>query len=543
MSDALVQWLRRPETYPEPTATVTLVETHISWVFLTDSFAYKLKKPVTFDFLDFSTAELRRAACEDEVRLNRRLAAHVYRGVVAVRRNERHDLFLDESSVGECGSSRDAAPVVDWLVKMRRLPADRALDALHRAGQLSDHDLSRLAERFVKFYCDAERPIVLPEEYRGTIARHVRANRSSLLAAAADDEHPLAVSATAIKRIHASQLQFLLLAPGLFDSRIAARRIVDGHGDLRPEHIYLLPAPVAIDCLEFSAEFRRLDIADELSFLATECDFIGAQAVGQQIANRCLQLLGDVPPPELLDFYKAYRACVRAKVAVLRARQADCRDRQAALAQAAEHLTLAQHYADEFSYGLPLFRLIVVHGLTGSGKSTLAAALADELGAEWLSTDAIRQQMFGASTEPAVYGEGHYRPADRMAVYEALFAATEQHLTDGVSVVLDGTFLTADLRRQPVDLAGRHGARPLFVHCTCPDDVARQRIAQRNSAGRGASESRPDILDRQKADEQPTTTVGIAESQSGASVKAVEIDTTHSMSDQIAVVVEHLHNG
>ncbi len=540
MSDPLVQWLLRPQTYPEPTTTVSAVETHISWVFLTDEFAYKLKKPVKFDFLDFSTAELRRVACEDEVRLNRRLAANVYLGVAAVRRDERGKLLLDESLNGG-GNSKDLAAAIDWLVKMRRLPADRTLDALHRSGQLEDRDLCGLAERLVRFYREAERPLVTPQEYRETITRHVKANRSVLLAAV-DDQHPLAVSASVIKRIHGLQLQSLALAQGLFDSRVADGRIVNGHGDLRPEHIYLLPAPVVIDCIEFSAEFRQLDIADEVSFLATECDFIGAEAAGQQIESRCLRLLHDHPPPELFDFYKAYRACVRAKVAVLRARQADDRHRQATLAQAARHLTLAQHYAEEFSHGSRLSQLLVVHGLTGSGKSTLAAALADSLGAEWLSTDAIRRDMFGASAQPAAYGQGHYRPVDRLAVYNALFAAAEQHLTDGLSVVLDGTFLIGDLRRQAIEIARRHGARPLFVHCSCPDNVARQRIAQRSSAGGTASESRPDIFARQKADEEPPT-VGIAESQSAATMEWMEIDSTHSLSDQITRVVERLRVG
>jgi uncharacterized protein len=174
-----------------------------------------------------------------------------------------------------------------------------------------------------------------------------------------------------------------------------------------------------------------------------------------------------------------------------------------------------------------------VHGLTGSGKSTLAAALADKLGAEWLSTDAIRRQMFGASAEPATYGHGHYRPVDRLAVYNALFAAAGQLLTDGLSVVLDGTFLTADLRRQAAHLVRRRGARALFIHCTCPDNVARQRIARRSSVSRDTSESRPEFVDRQKVDEETTT----------PDLDRIEIDTTRDVADQIAAVIRELNVG
>jgi uncharacterized protein len=525
MSDALVQWLRRPEVYPDATQGVVLVETHISWVFLTDQFAYKLKKPVRFDFLDFSTAELRRAACEDEVRLNRRLAADVYLGAVAVRRDERGDLTLDQSP---CDSRSEQA--IDWLVKMRRLPVDRTLDALHRERQLSEEDLARLAERLAEFYRHAERPAVTPDEYRSAIVRHVRANRSALLATAGD-QGALAASISTIKRIHAAQLQFLALKRGTFDARVAEGRIVDGHGDLRPEHIYLLPEPEAIDCIEFSAEFRRLDVADELSFLATECDFIGANMIGQRIAHRCLASLGDKPPTELLTFFRAYRSCVRAKVAVLRAQQVTGRDRQAAVEQAARHLEFAERYAIDSSSIVPSL-LLVVHGLTGSGKSTLAAALADELGAESLSTDAIRRQMFGPSREPAGYGEGNYEATQRLAVYNSLFAAAEQHLVDRLSVVFDGTFLTAELRRQAAKIASRRGARPLFIHCSCPDEIARQRIAQRISASGATSESRPELFDRQKADEEPTS----------SDLDRLDIQTIHTLLDQVDVVIDRLRD-
>ncbi len=525
MSDALVQWLRRPEVYPDATQGVVLVETHISWVFLTDQFAYKLKKPVRFDFLDFLKVEFRRAACEDEVRLNRRLAADVYLGVVSVRRDERGDLTLDQSP----GDSR-SAQAVDWLVKMRRLPADCTLEALHRSGQLSADDLTRMAERLAEFYRHAERPAVTPDEYRSAIVRHVRANRSALLATAGD-QGALAASISTIKRIHAAQLQFLALTRGMFDARVAEGRVVDGHGDLRPEHIYLLPEPVAIDCIEFSAEFRRLDVADELSFLAAECDFIEAGTIGRQIGDRCLTSLGDKPPAELMAFYRAYRACVRAKVAVLRAEQATGRERQAAVAQAARHLEFAERYAIDFSSIVPPL-LLVVHGLTGSGKSTLAAALAEKLGAEWLSTDAIRRQMFGPSREPAAYGEGNYEATQRLAVYNSLFAAAEQHLVDRLSVVLDGTFLTAELRRRAAKLASRRGARPLFIHCSCPDEIARQRIGQRISAGGATSESRPELFDRQKADAEPTP----------SDLDRLDIQTIHTLLDQVDVVIDWLRD-
>ena len=224
-----------------------------------------------------------------------------------------------------------------------------------------------------------------------------------------------------------------MLRPQLFDARVKAGRIVDGHGDLLPEHIYLLPRggsdhrtaaddgiePVMIDCIEFNAEFRRVDVADELEFLATECDFEGAEALGRRIFEQTLAVLGDEPPAELMAFYCSYRACVRAKVAALRAAQLEGEPRAEDLAEARRHLQWAERYDQQ----LPPPVLMVMSGLMGSGKSTLGRELAAQLGAEILATDEMRFELFGRSREPAAYGAGHYRPEDRRRVYDEMFLA------------------------------------------------------------------------------------------------------------------------
>ena len=321
----LVEWLLRPEAYAERPAGVTLVETHISWVFLTDRYAYKLKKPVHFEFLDFSTLAARRVACEQEVRLNRRLAPDVYLGLAAVERDSGGNFTLVEPEPAARSSDSGAVasngePVSDWLVKMRRLPVNRTLAELVRAGQLGCADTERLIACLTDFYRRAAPLPLEPQPYRAALERHVRANRAELLNCenVEPEQTTCGLSPSAVRRIHAAQLQLLMLRPELFDVRVRAGRIVDGHGDLRPEHIYLLPEPAIIDCLEFSDELRHADVADELSFLAEECDFIGAGELGRRLAGQVLARLGDQPPAELLAFYRSYRACVRAKVAALR---------------------------------------------------------------------------------------------------------------------------------------------------------------------------------------------------------------------------------
>ncbi|HVU87971.1 MAG TPA: hypothetical protein VHD36_11670, partial [Pirellulales bacterium] len=345
--------LADPASYPEAPRKVEVIETHISCVFLTEMVVYKLKKPVRFEFVDFSTAEARRHACEEEVRLNRRLARDTYLGVVPIMRDATGRLAL--------GGDGEA---VDWVVAMRRLPAERMLDMRMRDGSVTESDVTDLAQVLGDFYAAAPAMAVDPEDYREELEAHVRANCADLSAATKNDE------LTRVRRSHAAQLQFLALHAPALNARVRSGRVIDGHGDLRPEHVCLTEPPVVFDCLEFDARLRRLDVADELSFFVMECDRLGAGRIGRQVRAACLVRCGDAPPAQLLHFYQAYRACVRAKVAALRAKQLSGDARTEARREMADYLRLADEYGRDFSRPL----LVVVSGLMGSGKSTLARA-------------------------------------------------------------------------------------------------------------------------------------------------------------------------
>jgi aminoglycoside phosphotransferase family enzyme/predicted kinase len=473
----IIEFLRNPNSYGEHPKEVQLIETHVSWVFLTERFAYKLKKPVRFSFLDFSTAQKRRDACEDELRLNRRLAPDVYLAVVPIW----------QTAQGKFRWQGEDEPI-DWVVKMRRLPEEVNLQHRLVNNALTERELETLAEHLAAFY-QQQPPLTLrPEEMRKRLVEQIRDNLSDLCQSLPDQINRLNL-------LHAAQLRYVTTHRELLDGRVCDGRYVEAHGDLRPEHIYLLSRPRIIDGLEFSRSLREMDIADELSFLTMECERLGHPAVGQRIVDRYTEETGDRPPRSLLAFYRTYRACVRAKVHALHAAQLRSDDRRAELNQASQYLNLAERNQGEMGRGL----VVAVCGLMGSGKSTLAAALADTLGGTLLQTDQIRRDRFGKGTGGEAFGEGVYQAEKRNVVYAQLLTQCSQLVESGATVIVDGTFAEVKHRRRLKELAAAHQAGCLFVRCECPREICLQRIEQRRNNGHSVSEAREELYDQQAA--------------------------------------------
>ncbi len=514
--EAIVRCLARPEAYPHRPDRVEQIETHISRVFLAGSYVYKLKKPVKYDFLDFSTAAAREHACREEVRLNRRLAPDTYLRVVPVIHAPSGAYQLE-----------GPGQIVDWVVEMRRLPTELTLDSLHRRGKLRPEHIDRLAETLARFYLSLTPLPLTPPEYCDLCLSHVRGNLRELLAV----KHHL--SRGMVERVHGFQLQLLQLRPMIFDERVRSGRIVDGHGDLRPEHI-CLSDPVAIfDCIEFNPDFRRIDVADELAFLAAECDFLGAEWVGPRLFQAYRERSGDQPSAVLLDFYKSYRACVRAKVAALRADQLEGQLREAAKEEAQRHLSLADGYVAPWLRPL----VLVFGGLAGTGKTTLAMAVADALGVEVLRTDVLRQELFDDGSHAAEVDGGIYSAQARESVYEEMFRRAAELNADGISVALDGTFSTSKALHGAQKIGA--GSRSLFlaIECVCRSEVAHERICQRLAEGHDVSDARPEIHDIQR----------IRWQRWPGDMPQVRIDTEQPLDKQIeqviaAVAEKHWHN-
>jgi len=288
----------RGDTYRPAVPDVARCETHMSQVFLAGNKVYKLKKPVRFPYLDFSSLARREAACRAELKLNRRLAPDVYRDVAP--------LVLLEQSL-HIGGDGD---VVDWLVVMNRLDPNQMLDRVIGEGRLHAWQLDRLVTVLVQFYRRAIPVYVSPAQYAADLWRSIAYNRSILL----DPRFP--IPAGLVRRVDAMQRRFMVERAELLTERVRRRSIIDGHGDLRPEHICLGDPVRIIDCLEFNARLRMVDPLDEIAFLCVECVRLGAPWAGEYLRRRLTQALHDGNSEELFTFYRCHRATLRARLSI-----------------------------------------------------------------------------------------------------------------------------------------------------------------------------------------------------------------------------------
>ena len=320
----VLEFLARPDSYPDRPTVVEVVETHFAWVFLSRELVYKLKKPLRFRGLDLTTVAARRANCELEVALNRRLTDGVYIGVTPLGLRG-----------AQLALESPAAPI-DWLVKMRRLPAERTLDRVASAGAVRDADLGRLVDRLCSYYERAARAPWTAAEYRCALEQHCTRYGAELRALALGPG-----VAARVRELTAAQGRFIDLNGARLEARMTSGRVIDAHGDLRPEHIFLGNPIQIIDCLEFSSELRLLDTAEEVAFLALELARLGRAAVGERIVDLYRRRAGDPLEPDLLGFYRSLRALVRAVLAALHVSDAVVDSRERWRASAAWYLDTA----------------------------------------------------------------------------------------------------------------------------------------------------------------------------------------------------------
>ena len=477
------------------TPSAELIETHISWVILDGSDVWKIKKPVDLGFLDFSTIQLRKSACEAEVRLNRRLAPGIYRGIVPVTR--------DSTGRHVIGGEGEA---VDWAVHMKRLPLADRLDSRLNEGRLTREHLTMVADRLARFHAgtrsDEETAL-----YGGleTVSRNVRENfeqtRVSL---------PHYLGPEAARELESWQLDFLRRRAARFEARARDGKVRDGHGDLRLEHVYLRTEPeepdrepvygsgaiVIVDCIEFNRRFRFADVSAEVAFLAMDLTWHAEPELAEHFLAAYASAADDFGLYPVVDFYESYRAFVRGKISALVASDPEqsATARRRADKEARKYFVLA--LASERRRLLPP-RLIAVGGVIASGKSTVARGLSDALAAPVIDADRTRKRWLGVAPRQPVHEApwtGAYSPAASREVYRRLFARADAVLSSGRTAILDASFRSREERRRAAALAERHGVPFHFIECRASSQLCRDRLVRRQREG-GVSDGRLEIFD------------------------------------------------
>lgn len=466
MSQTLLTALQNPALYDHPVTGFTLMETHISWVILTGDFVYKIKKPVNFGFLDYSSLEKRAHFCAEELRLNRRLAPDLYLDVIAVRGSD------DAPRLDGDG------PVIEYMVKTRQFRQQDLLGNMQRAGELAPFHIDSLAATLAAFHGQIERATPesawgQPDQVHAPVAQNFEQIRPLL-----SDPADLAQLEQLEQWAHTT---FQRLIPQL------AQRKADGlirecHGDIYLDNVTLVAGQVTLfDCIEFNDAFRWTDVMADVAFMAMDLEDRGLNDLSQRFVNGWLEHTGDYAGLAVLNYYKAYRAMVRAKVALL-GLSPDLSDQQRAdvMARYQSYTALAESYT-----GIPHRFGLLTHGLSGSGKSTLSQQLVSRLGVIRVRSDVERKRLFGSDRADADL----YSAELGQQTYTRLTQLAAQILAAGYPVVVDATHLQRAQRQQVRQAIEEQGAPCLILHCQASLDTIEIWLNERQRKGGDPSDA------------------------------------------------------
>ena len=512
----ILESLKNPIAYPVQTRTVELIQTHVSWLFLTDTHVFKLKKPVNFGFLDFSTLDLRRFYCHEELRLNRRLCPDIYEQVLELRETDKGASFVGDGEV------------IEYAVMMKRLPADRMLDTLVDCGKVSVEDIKIVALEISRFHANTTTTPHISEfgtleqiqfNWRENFEQTLQFRNSTL---------PQPVSAI----IKSSVDTFTSTHRSLFAERVKGGYVRDCDGDIHLGNICLLNNVAYIfDCIEFNERFRYSDTAADIAFLLMDLDFHRRSDLADAALAAYISASGDTGCAKLSIFYKVYRAFVRGKVESMQLNDDGIAPvaRDAAQKSAIRYFRLAQGYCLRGNLPPTLF---ITCGTMGCGKSTLVDQLSFELGLTTFNSDTVRKQMAGVPPETPVkasFGEGLYSEQISKDTYIHLRQLAGEALSSGRSVVIDAGFGSAAERSECARLAVFHGAKFIILYVQCDPEEQRRRLRERSSRGDSVSDGRVELLDQQiRFFEPPDDTEGNVESVSTSGAVNLALDSFYS---------------
>jgi aminoglycoside phosphotransferase family enzyme/predicted kinase len=484
----LVQALRSPACYPHPVGRISIIETHISFVVLTGTFAYKIKKPVDLGFLDFTSLEKRWFFCQEELRLNLRLAPQLYLDVVPI------------CGTHEAPTVGQGAPVIEYAVKMLEFPQQAQADRMLARGQLTSRDMDALAAVVADFHARSNTSrqsddYGAPEAILACAAENFTQIR-------ADTLH--AVHLPLLDDIEKWTLQEHMRLRDVFAARKRDGRVRECHGDLHLGNIaFLNGEPCVFDCIEFNPGLRWIDVISEIAFLVMDLRAAERPDFARRFLNAYLEFTGDYGGLRTLPYFLVYRAMVRAKVGLMRARQLGPQDHARAAAQESSrrYLDLAKNCA---SHG-PGF-IVLTHGLSGSGKTTLSQSLVELSGAIRIRSDVERKRMHGAPISGRLrtdVASGLYSADVTDSTYQRLLELSTSVLDSGHGVIVDATFLKRRHRDLFHALAASAHVPFSILDFTAPEKALRERILARLEQGQDASDAHLGVLEHQLATQEP----------------------------------------
>jgi aminoglycoside phosphotransferase family enzyme/predicted kinase len=519
MTSNILKSLMKPAAYPVLTSTVEMVQTHVSWIFLTETHAFKVKKPVNFGFLDFSTVDRRRFYCDEELRLNRRLCPDIYEAVVELR----------ESATG--AAFHGTGPIIDYAVMMKRLPAGRMLDRLVESGEASAADMKNVAAVISRFHNQAlTSPYISDFGSPEKILFNWRENFEQLIPFETGT-----LPAAERETICSWVMDFAEKNRELLNGRVEQGFIRECDGDLHLENICLADGMVYIfDCIEFNERFRFCDTAADIAFLLMDLDFHGRRDLAEVVLAYYCTTSGDTELSELIVFYKVYRAVVRGKVESFRLNDNGITpdDREIAKRRAIRYFRLARGYIEKLRLHPTLF---ITCGTMGCGKSTLAGQLSFELGIKTHNSDFTRKRIARLQPETAVsedYGRGLYAESISRDTYDELERLADCELAAGNSVIIDASFRNVVERARFAGLATFRHAGFIILMLSCDPDEQKNRLKHRSERGPSVSDGRISLLDLHKADfEHPSATEG----------PLIELNSMHLPEHLTGIIYKELH--
>ena len=502
--EAIVALLSDPATYGSAEPEVTRIDTHAARVFLAGDHAYKIKRPVRYPYLDFSTPDARERALRTELRLNRRTAPELYLDVRPITRDEGGRLHLDG----------DGEPV-EWILAMRRFRQQDLFDAMARAGRLTPDTIIDLADTVRRLHNQAEVLCLEPGEASRRLSRIAGENLSDL------KDDPEAFPAIRVLAYENAVWEKLAKTAGLVESRAARGLIRHCHGDLHLGNICLFEErPRLFDCLEFDPHLAEIDPLYDLAFLLMDLEEHGYRNLANRLLASYVREAADTEGLALLPLFLSLRAAIRAKVRNTLARLTKDEETQRSLrSESANYFSMAAHYLEPAP---PV--LVAIGGMSGTGKSTLAARIAPAIGAApgalHLRSDKIRKDRFSVDERVRLPADA-YRPAVSAAVYETLLDLTEKALVAGHAVLADATFLRADGRHALEDIARRHGVPILGLWLEAPTALLVRRVTERQG---DASDATAEVVQSQVDEDTGTISWRRLDASAPLEELATEID-------------------